>query len=474
MLTQVGQFRRLCSRRALAALIFICVALALNGCGGSSSSSGQSQSVRSTAKQYLEQFYPLWFTYYQSQYVGTNQLAGPIRISPLYQIVVAINDDTVYASTFVDLSTEPLIVTIPSTTTTYSILTLDPFGNVFESAIPAQTAGTYGLTPPGYTGTLPNGVTPISMPLDFTVLILRIDKFSASGQDQTSEANAFRASLLCQPLSDYLTNPAGGAALIVPEVLTSVPFKTAADTLLTVEPITFLQQLQTAVVSSNTPPLSADQQALSDRFNKLFGGGNFGSNTGREAQFIAGAQAGYQAILNDYLSATGTTNWIHFTNIGNWGNNYLDRSAISEFLQFGNDIDTAAYYHTFKDGTGAALDGSVADYVLTFLAGQIPQAKRFWSVTAYTPNSIELIPNSANKWVVASYTPGLVTNPDGSITIHLAQNLPSGVPVANWLPTRNGPFNIMLRVYGPEGSTADNTYVPPAVIKLLGGSGGAG
>lgn len=42
---------------------------------------------------------------------------------------------------------------------------------------------------------------------------------------------------------------------------------------------------------------------------------------------------------------------------------------------------------------------------------------------------------------------------------------PNGVPTANWLPVANGPFNVMLRVYGPEGSVANNTYVPPAVIK---------
>jgi hypothetical protein len=70
---------------------------------------------------------------------------------------------------------------------------------------------------------------------------------------------------------------------------------------------------------------------------------------------------------------------------------------------------TAAYYHAFKDATGVALDGdNSAGYVLTFSAGQIPQAKRFWSVTS-------------------------------------------------------GRFNAMLRVYGPEGSVAANTYVPPAI-----------
>ena len=103
--------------------------------------------------------------------------------------------------------------------------------------------------------------------------------------------------------------------------------------------------------------------------------------------------------------------------------------------------------------------------MLTFPKALIPQASRFWSVTAYTPDSIELIGNPINQYAVASYTPGLVTNPDGSITITMAVTQPNGVPTSNWLPVANGPFNIMLRVYGPEGSVAAKTYVPPAVVK---------
>jgi hypothetical protein len=442
-------------------------AFVLMACGGSNSSSGPStnQKITSTAEAYVEQFYPLWFTYNQSQYVTTNLLAGPDKISPVYQIVVAINVDTLYVSAFLDLKAQPVVVTVPATNNIYSLLTLDPYGNIFQTAIPDQKPGTYALTGPGFNGTLPSGVSPIAMPLNFSTLIFRIDNYSPSGMDETAEAETFRDSLLLQTLSDYLVNPTGGAALIVPEAVTSVPFKTAADTLLTVEPITFLQQLQVAVESSNTPPLTPQQQSLANTFNQLFGDGTFDSRSeSREQAFFVGAQKGYQAILNDYLNNTGSTNWIHFTNIGAWGSNFLDQSAISEFIQFANGISTAAYYQTFKDGTGAALDGSSSGYVLTFPAGQIPEAARFWSVTAYTPDSIELIDNSADKYAVASYTPGLVTNPDGSISIYMAQQLPNGVAAANWLPIPDGPFNIMLRVYGPEGSVADNTYVPPAVV----------
>src|SRR6185312_13396165 len=76
-----------------------------------------------TTVAYVVQFYPLWFTYYQRLLPRPNSLAGPDRVSPIYHYVVAINVDTVYASTYLDLA-EPVILTIPETAVTYSILML--------------------------------------------------------------------------------------------------------------------------------------------------------------------------------------------------------------------------------------------------------------------------------------------------------------------------------------------------------------
>ena len=68
-----------------------------------------------------------------------------------------------------------------------------------------------------------------------------------------------------------------------------------------------------------------------------------------------------------------------------------------------------------------------------------------------------------NKYVVASYTSGLTYNSDGSLTIYLARKKPSGMPKANWLPVPKGQFNVMLRLYGPEGDVS--SYLPPAIRK---------
>jgi hypothetical protein len=268
-----------------------------------------------TTVAYLVQFYPLWFTYYQSQLSSHNRLAGPDRISPIYHFVVAINDDTLYASSFLDLTAEPVILTIPTTAATYSILGLDPYGDIFQTGLQPQTPGVYALTGPGFSGTVPEDVTtPIAIPLNFSTLIFRADKFSSTGENQIDAAAAFRASLKLQTLSEYANDPTGGATKILPEIAFAVPFKTTADELIAQAPITFLRQLQRAVAAPNTPPLSPFEQELSNRFDTLFGNGDT-----QRSEFSAGAQTAHDLILDRYLTHTGPTNWIHFTNIGDWG-----------------------------------------------------------------------------------------------------------------------------------------------------------
>jgi hypothetical protein len=431
-------------------------------------SNGQEGGAFATTVAYVVQFYPLWFAHGQYALGTPDRLVGPAKVNPFYQIVVAINVDTVYASTYADLTVEPMVVTIPSTTATYSILTLDPYGDVLQTNLVAGQPGTYALTGPGWSGTLPSGITAIPVPLNRFALLFRIDKYSADGTNQIAEARSFRRSLRSQTFTSYEMDPTAGEPLILPSAAFAVPFKTVADALVANNPIAFLRQLQRAVASSITPPMTPYEQQLSRRFDSLFADGE--PTGAAKAAFSLGAQAAHTSIIQQYLNHTDAANWINFTNIGDWGRNVIQRSGITEYIQYANGHSAAAYYHTFKDSKGRPLDGS-HDYVLTFPADQIPQAKRFWSVTAYTPESVELIGNPANKYHVASYTPGLVRDPDGSVSIYIAQHLPDWVPHANWLPVSTRPFNIMLRVYGPEGDVAAGTYVPPAIVRVNGNSG---
>lgn len=436
---------------------------------------------KAATQAYVQEFWPAWLSYHQTQLIPANQLIGPNRISPIYQGVVAINNDTLYASTPINLpeADGPVILTIPETDVnlSYSVLNLTTLGDVFESGVPGKSAGeslpttVYALVPQGYTGDVPLGAVQIEMPEPITIMIFRVDRYSGT-VDMTTEGDAFRRSILMEPLNEYDPDNPQGATRILPEAAFSVPFKTLADVTVRRAPIRYLRGLQEAVQSANTPTLTPRQQQISDRFDAVFGPDGDNVNRRNRVAFARGARTAHTTIQDNYLDNRDANNWIHFTDIGQWDDDDqggLNRSSIAEFIQWGNGISTAAYYHAFRDGRGKPLKGrSKKGYTLTFPANEQPPHERFWSLTAYTPNSIELIRNPIDKYLVASYTPGLEANDDGSITIHVARKKPRGVAEANWLPVSKRTFNVMLRIYGvPEGSpVADNTYVPPAMERV--------
>lgn len=418
--------------------------------------------VFQTTREYLTHFYPRWFTYWQAKPAPTNRLTMPRRISPLYRTVVAINDDTFYAAGFVDVATEPAVLTIPPTKVHSSLLVLDNFGEVIETGIPKATPGVYAIVKQGWTGVLPPGVIKVEIPYDFTQWIVRADKHSSNGLGPAA-AQGFVRRLRLTTLSEWEKSYLTGPTNVVSELYYAIPYKGIADREVRFAPILFLKQLQEAVHSETTQALPAVDQQLFERFDAYFGSG--GSNAGAAKRaFRNAARAAHASIIANYRQHTIGHNWINFTNMAEWKGAYLDRSSIAEYILYGNNFQAAAYYHTFEDGRGRALDGKRGRvYTLTFSRNQIPAAARFWSLTAYLPGSIELVPNEENKYVVASYTPGLRRNADGSITIYIAKRRPRGVPKANWLPVPAGNFNLMLRDYGPEGSVKAGEYVPPAV-----------
>jgi hypothetical protein len=427
-----------------------------------------SNATFSTAFNYAIRFYPRFMTFFQQGIAGLNRISGPATMGPEYGIVVAPNDDTVYGEFILSLSHGPEIFTIPQTNDVYSLLTLDTFGNVFNSGIAPQTAGTYGLVPKGYTGSLPQGVQKITVPYTTSVWIIRADKYTPDGKNRIPEANSFRDSLRVASLSKYEADPSSGRTLVAPLAFFGPRTKAIADQAITQAPTSFFEELQRALHSPTSKGLSLSDRQLSKRFDRLFAVAKIeqaAGDYGPMSQIIGGAHAAHAMIVDNWLSHVGRTRWVYFGNIGEWGHAYLDRASVAEYLQFGNNADAATYYYAFTDRRGVPLDSSVTPVErITFPANDIPQAKRFWSLTAYIPPGITLVPNSANKYVVGSYTPGLVKNPDGSVTLYI-QHDPPPLPLrANWLPTPNSPYALLFRVYGPTGNTTPgNHYVPPEI-----------
>jgi hypothetical protein len=420
------------------------------------------------AENYTIRYYPRFMTYVQQSLGGFNRLAGPRRVGPLYGYVVSINVDTLYASFFLDLSQGPEIFTIPKTGVTYSLLTLDVFGDAFQTKIKSQTPGTYGLVPKGWKGKLPPGATRITVPYPVTTWIIRADKYSATGQNQVHQAGVFRRTLRLAPVPAYENNPKSGATKIVPQAAFALRMKAVADDTVKFHTTHFFRVVQAALHSPATAPLSKSDLQLSRSFNRLFAAANAAArhgNSGPLSQLINGARTAHAMIIHRWLSHTDANHWIYFRNFANWHKAYLDRAAGNEYIQYGNNAGAAGYYNAFTAGDGAPLNGAkVPAYRLTFAKNQIPQADRFWSLTAYLPRGNTLVPNAARKYEVARFTPGLVTSPNGSITIYIQTTPPPAALRPNWLPIPRGPFDLLLRVYGPDGNTSPGAkYIPPKI-----------
>jgi len=427
-----------------------------------------------TAYNYTVRYLPRFQTYASQIAPGglKNTLIGPESpMNPDYKAVVAINVDTLYTSATLNLTDEPQILTIPAYQYSYSIIQVDGFGTVLSTGLkPTASGGTYALVGPNYKGILPEGVTKIKVPQNWTQLAIRTDRFTLNGTsyiDTQAAAETFRTTTRLQSLTNWLASPSTGGATQILSIQGhfSTPMKTAVDLLVQMEPKAFLDLLQFGMESWTTTPLSASDKALIRNFKNRFNCAKSAGSITRMSDMCAGARAAHDAVIARWHFNTTGNNWVHFSNMGNWGKNYLDRAAGNLFIQYCNVRSSAYYAQAFLDNNSDMLTGAGnKTYTITFPENNIPYCSRFWSITAYTSDAIELVPNAADKYAVASYTPGLVKNGDGSITITLRTIGDTETTVdANVLPIPSGRFSVMLRVYGPLGTAKVGTYIPPVV-----------
>lgn len=427
----------------------------------------------STARDFTVRFLPRFQTYASQlsaiQNNRINRLIAPASPMTLaYKAVVAINVDTLYTSATVNLTDEPQILTIPAYDFSYSIIQVDGFGTVLRTGMKSTPeGGTYALVGPNFRGPLPRDVVPIRVGVNWSQIAIRTSRYTqnADGTYTNTELQAaeFRGDTRLQSLSAWqASRDRGGETQVLPIPGNfSFPMKTFVDTSLQGDPRAFLDVLQAAMRSPTTGPLSKSDRALIRSFDRRFTAAKEAATGGaftRLSDICAGARAAHDTVVERWRQHTIGNGWAHFNNLGNWGRQYLDRAAGNLYLQYGN-VRTAAYYaQAFADDRGRTLSGADGQvYTITFAADQIPECGRFWSITAYTGDAIELVPNPAQKYAVASYTPGLERNEDGSITVTLRTiGAAETIVDPNVLPIPAGRFSVRLRI-------AASTTAPMAV-----------
>ena len=156
--------------------------------------------------------------------------------------------------------------------------------------------------------------------------------------------------------------------------------------------------------------------------------------------------------------------WRYNTAGGRAGRDFALRAALAKY-QLGDQLAVEVLYPpTSVDADGRPLEGSNR-YTLRFPAGEQPPVSQFWNLGLYDSDML-FIENDLGRYTIGSTTDGLTSDPDGSLTLYLQHDRPDNESaVANWLPAPNGPFNLVMRFYGPSTFILDGTYrLPPITI----------
>jgi hypothetical protein len=410
-------------------------------------------------------------------YTDVTRLSYPIPDNTLFSYnefpdhtfrqVVAPNNDTNYSLAFLELSRDAVVIEIPDTRGRYYVFPLqDAWTNNFF--LPGKrTTGTgaqkYLITPPGWTGETPSGLTRVEAPTQLVWAIGRIQVNSPD--DQRDFVYPLQQQFKLQTLSAWLgddgnapevdsLNPHrlyGGYSLPdnakgkpVVEVVRSIPvegFFNYANALLT-----------------GNPPFEADS-ALIHRIAALgvgaglqFSLSDFDAET-QEAlkQVPAEVYAELEKPLQEGYFGRVTSD--PAARKGDYHTDYNLRALVAYRGLGALPPEEAIYYSYHTDADGEPLDGSNR-YRIHFEKGQLPPAQAFWSYTVYGSDRY-LIENPLRRYAIGDRD-ALKYNQDGSLDLYLSRESPGKDRESNWLPTGEREFNLTLRIYTPTDELLNN------------------
>lgn len=385
-----------------------------------------------------------------------------------FKDIVRANVDTLYSSAFLDLSAEPIVLSVPDTGNRYYLVPImDAWTNVIATPGTRTTgnrAGSYVITGPGWNGSLPAGLTEFKSPTNMVWILGRIQ---TNGPGDYPAVHTLQDGFKLAPLSSF------GKAYVA---LQSKPYPDVDPNLPPAEQVQKMNaamffNLLARLLKSN-PPSAADAPVLARLATIGIVPGEAFDLAKLDPAVAAGLEKSVPFALQrlqDAAKQTGnaTNGWrIPSMNLGNYGNAYPLRAVIA-LVAFGANLPADAVYPTtYVDSEGRVLNG-VHRYTLHFDSGQTPPVNAFWSVTLYNAQSY-FVSNAIDRYAVSSWMP-LKKNADGSIDLYIQRDPPGSDKESNWLPAAEGDFNLTLRMYWPQDhspSIFDGSWKPPGVMQL--------
>lgn len=380
--------------------------------------------------------------------------------------VVRFNFDTLYSFSWLDLSQEPMILSVPDTQGRYYLLPMiDMWTDVFAvvgSRTTGTKAGTYAIVPPGWSGTLPEGVTPIVAP---TPMLWIIGRTQTNGPSDYANVHKVQDGYKLTPLSQW------GKDYTPP---TNMPIDPAIDN--TTPPLVQVNKLDGVAMLTRLMDLMAKYPPHPNDYPILFRLQRFGLEPGKpfdakslNPETIAIINKAAQDALTEMPAAMRKAGafingWnIGTENMGTYGTSYKRRAFVALGGLGCNLPEDAVYPTAFVDGEGNPLSGA-NNYLLHFEKGKTPPANAFWSITMYDKEGFQ-VPNPIDRFAIGDRD-SLTFNPDGSLDIYVQAESPGKDKESNWLPAPEGAFEPTMRLYSPRPEVLDLTWAPPPFKKI--------
>ncbi len=384
--------------------------------------------------------------------------------------VTAPNADTLYTTTWLDVSREPWVLSVPDMGDRYYLLPmLDGWTNVFQVPGKRTTGGKpqkYAITGPGWSGTLPDGVTEYKAPTGMVWILGRI--YCTGTPDDYKAVHALQDKFELVPLSSY-----GKPYTPLPaEVDANFDMKTGIrDQVDAMDVDSYFKYL--ARLMKTNPPAAEDAPMVAKMATiGLVPGQDFDPSklSAFDRESIKAVPKVAQVKIMEYFkqAAEPVNGWTYLTkNIGVYGPDYIQRALVTAIGLGANRPQDAVYPTSQKDAAGSEYDGASKKYVMHFNKGEMPPVNGFWSLTMYDA-SYFFVPNPLNRYTLSQRNK-FVTNADGSVDLYIQADSPGKAKEANWLPAPKAKFIPMLRLYWPKEtppSLIDGTWKPPAISEV--------
>lgn len=383
-----------------------------------------------------------------------------------FREVVRPNFDTLYSSAWIDLTREPHIISAPDTQGRFYLLPmLDMWSNVF-AAPGKRTSGTgeghWALVPPGWSGSLPDGVERINAP---TPHVWIIGRTQTNGPADYSAVHTVQDGYLVTPLSRWGQNAAQPVFRPDPTVDMKTPPLLQVNTM----PAERYFSLAADLLTKHGAQIT-DWSTLA-RLERL------GIRPGQRFEFDkapapvqAGlrrsAPAGLEAIKQKIPTLARVTNgWqMNTDTMGVYGNAYLKRAIVAMVGLGANQPEDAIYPLCIADADGAPVKGEHR-YEIRFAKDEIPPVGAFWSVTMYDDQGFQ-VANPLNRFAIGDRD-ALKFNPDGSLTLYIQHDSPGKDKESNWLPApASGTLGVTMRLYAPMPQAIDGRWNPPPIRRV--------